>query len=137
MCKFAESSPLVLQTWMTQFAVTKEIRMASDAGDPGKVVLENENKRRSINLENFSVSSSTETDANGLPSWNLAVFRYPEHPNVTKVKPVKGTKYLVLQFPTVQVKAAFVEAFDELVETRDSDLKSYQWESSRKKLQKA
>ena len=102
MCKFAESTPLILQTWMTQFAVTKEIRMASDAGDPGKVVLENENKRRSINLENFSVSSSTETDANGLPSWNLAVFRYPEHPDINKVKPVKGTKYLVLQFPTVE-----------------------------------
>lgn len=87
---------------MIQFAVTKEIvRRISEPSYPTKVVLENENKGRSINLERFSADSSTGANAKALPSWNLAVFRYPEHPEFGKVKPAKQTKYLVLEFSTI------------------------------------
>lgn len=93
---------------------------------PTKVVLENEKQSRSVNLERFSADFPTGTNARALPSWNLSVFRYPEHPEFGKVKPAKQTKYLVLEFSTVAGDLFKPLTKDNKVRlTRDSEKRFY------------
>ena len=84
---------------MTQFVVTEDVKMALDKRKPTTVWLENIKESRSIKLERFSADDKDDKDRKGLRNWNLGVFRYPEHPDFPKVKPVEKTKYLVLNFP--------------------------------------
>ena len=37
----------------------------------------------------------------GLYSWDLACFRYPEHPAFRNLEQVTGVKYLILDFETM------------------------------------
>ena len=38
----------------------------------------------------------------GLASWNLGCFRYPEHPGFKKLEVLSNVKYLSLHFDTVE-----------------------------------
>ncbi|KAL8763372.1 MAG: hypothetical protein Q9194_007364, partial [Teloschistes cf. exilis] len=66
-----------------------------------RVVLESESKHKPILLHRVSADRE---QAEGLFSWDLAMFRYPRRPEYQKIKAVEKTKYLDLDFGSVAGK---------------------------------
>ncbi|KAL8932957.1 MAG: hypothetical protein Q9216_006595 [Gyalolechia sp. 2 TL-2023] len=65
------------------------------------------------------------TSDQGLAKWDLALFRYPQHPKFNDLEVLQKVKYLRLDFASSPLNSEFQAEMDLLQSVRDLDLKSY------------
>ena len=61
-------------------------------------------KLKSFLIHIFSAHTPNEGNDSGLNSWDLAVLRYPLHPQHTRIETRKGVNHLTLDFHSVPSK---------------------------------
>ncbi|KAL8691466.1 MAG: hypothetical protein Q9218_003310 [Villophora microphyllina] len=85
-----------------------------------RVVLES--KAKPFVLHRFSADKEK---AQGLFSWDLAMFRYPRRPEYKNINVVEKMKYLDLDFGDVKVKEEFISELRQLENVRNTDYNNY------------
>ncbi|CAF9934762.1 MAG: hypothetical protein ALECFALPRED_006079 [Alectoria fallacina] len=75
-----------------------------------------------LNIRKFCAEQENEQ---GLRSWNLGCFRYPEHPDFKKLELLR-IKYLSLHFDTPDKRDEFCKEFSKLETLRNVDLNGYE-----------
>ncbi|KAL8661587.1 MAG: hypothetical protein Q9202_005473 [Teloschistes flavicans] len=91
---------------------------------PGKkctrVILES--KAKSFLVHRFCADKE---NAEGLFSWDLAMFRYPRRPEYKNIKAVEKMKFLDLDFGDLPAKEEFISELRELENVRNADYNLY------------
>ena len=79
-------------------------------------------KRQNLKLRRHSAQGP---DDQGLTTWDLAIFRHPQHPQFKNLEILASVKYLRLDFSSTTENRRFQIELKELQKVRDLDLRAY------------
>ncbi|KAI9809234.1 MAG: hypothetical protein M1825_002525 [Sarcosagium campestre] len=86
----------------------------------GTVIIESDDK---LSVKRHCADDEAEA---GVNSWDLSLLRTPEHPKWRGVEQMTNTKWIAVQFPTVDAMDEFLAEYEKTIEMRSLDWEEYE-----------